>query len=72
MNNFVNDEDELVTILKLLSDDTDRIKIIEILKKLLSNLVSEPNNAAYKKLKKSNNILSNYIYNRVYLIRLLF
>jgi hypothetical protein len=56
---------------ELLSTDPDRIKIIDILNKLILNLIKEPNNETFRKLKKSNKIISNYILSKHILVEFL-
>lgn len=65
MNLFSKEKnEELQHILDNIYSDTDKDKVVEIFLQLCNNLLREPNNETYKKLKKSNKILSKYIYSR--------
>ncbi len=65
MNLILKDKnEELTDILDSICSDPNKEKVIEILLKLCNNLRREPNNETYKKLKKNNKILSNYIYSK--------
>ena len=71
MNNFDDDENDLLIIFNLLREDSEKKMMIDILQKLLSNLAREPNNETFKKLKKSNKTLCSFIFNRSYILKLL-
>ena len=70
MNNFDDDENDLLIIFNLLREDSEKKMMIDILQKLLSNLAREPNNETFKKLKKSNKTLCSFIFNRSYILKL--
>jgi hypothetical protein len=72
MNLFSEEKnEELTSILDSISSDQNKEKVIEIFLKLCNNLRREPNNETFKKLKKSNKILSNFIYSKPKINKLL-
>ena len=72
--NFYSQEknEELNKILHSIDSDSEREKVIEIFMKLCHNLLKEPNNETYKKLRKSNKVLTTYIYCKPNIIQLLY